>query len=219
MNLTGETLSVLKNFSSINPSIALKKGNTLRTISPQKSVMAIATLNQDLEGDACVYDLSRFLSTLSLFEDPDVAFGEGKFDIKSGRSRVSYTYASESMILTPPDKEITLPSTDVSVEVTWESFDKVMRAAAVLKLPDIAVTSEGSGMSLTALDVSNPSADRFDVALTSDYSDDPFTFVYRAENLKLLPGDYNVEISSKGISKFSSERATYFIAIETTSKY
>lgn len=219
MILSNNTISTLKNFSSINPSIMMKKGNILRTISPQKSVMAMATLDQDIEGDAGIYDLSRFLSTISLFDEPELGFGENKFTIKGGRSRVNYTYASESMILTPPDKEINLPSVDVTAEVKWDDFDKVMRAASVLKLSDIAFIGDKDGIRLAAVDVSNPSADMFDLVLDETPQSSTFQMVFRSENLKLLPGDYKVEISSKGISKFQSSTVTYYVAVETTSTF
>lgn len=218
MKISNNTLSILKNFSSINPSVAIKKGNVLKTISPQKSVMAMATLDQDMQGNAAIYDLSRFLSTLSLFEEPDLEFGTEKFTIKSGRSRVNYTYASESMILTPPDRDISLPSEDAKVDVAWSDFEKVMKAAAVLKLPDVTFIGSPEGIHLAAMDVSNPSADKFDVQLTEETSGN-FTAVFRTENLKILPGDYNVTISSKGISCFKGENVTYFVAVETTSKF
>ena len=219
MIFNATTITTLKNFSSINPSIMMKRGNILRTISPQKSVMAVATLDQDLEGNAGIYDLSRFLSTVSLFDQPDVSFGENKFSIKGGRSRVNYTFASESMILTPPEKDINLPSVDVSTEVKWEDFDKVMRAASVLKLNDIAFIGDANGIRLAAVDVSNPSADMFDITLDETPQGSTFQLVFRSENLKLLPYDYSVEISSKGISKFQSSTVTYFIAVETSSTF
>lgn len=220
MKFNATTIAVLKNFSSINPSVAMKKGNVIRTISPQKSVMAAATLEQDFEGDAAIYDLPRFLSTMSLFQEPDIAFGSNKFTIKDGRSRVNYTYASESMILTPPDREITLPSTDVDVTMTWDDFDKIMKAASVLKLPDIAFVGTREDIRLAAMDVNNPSSDNFDVILDKTPNEDrSFTAVFRTENLKLIQSDYQVQISSKGISKFQSPRVSYWIAVETTSKF
>lgn len=220
MKFNTNTVAVLKNFSSINPSIAMKKGNILRTISPQKSVIAIATLEQDFERDAAIYDLPRFLSTMSLFQDPDIAFNDSKFVIKDGRSRVNYTYASESMILTPPDREINLPSIDVDVELQWTDFDKILKAASVLKLPDIAFVGTPDGIRLAAVDVNNPSSDNFDIVLDSTHDEARhFTAVFRTENLKLIQADYQVQISSKGISKFYNDRVSYFIAVEQSSKF
>lgn len=218
MQFTETTMSVLKNFSGINPSVAIKEGNVLKTISPQKSVMAIATLDQDFSSNAGIYDLSRFLSTLSLFDAPEIEFGSEQFRIKSGRSSVKYTYAAESMILTPPDREISLPSTDVSVTVKWSDFEKVMRAASVLKLPDIIVRGNDGGVMLAAADVSNPSADTFEIVIDEE-TQGTFTAVFRTENLRLLPDDYDVDISSKGLAKFAGTVVQYFVAVESTSKF
>lgn len=219
MKFNQVTTSVLKNFASINQSVKMQKGNVLKTISPQKSVMAIATLDQDFPSDACVYDLSRFLSTMSLFEEPEVEFEQSKFVIKANRSKVNYTFASESMILTPPDKEIKLPSIDAKVSLTWNDFDKIMKASAVLKLTDIAFIGDENGIRFAAIDINNSSSDSFAIELTSEPQKNRFTFIYRTENLKLLPGDYDVEISAKGLSKFSNDRVIYFVAIEQSSKF
>lgn len=217
MKFNQNTVSVLKNFSAINPSISMKMGNVLKTISPQKSVMAIATLDQDFEGNAAIYDLSRFLSTVSLFDDPEIVFLDNKFTIKGGRSRVNYAFASESMILTPPDKEINLPTTDVNVDIQWSDFDRVMKAAAVLKLPDIAFIGDSEGIKLAAINATNAVDDTFDVVLDTSPQQREFRMIFRSENLKMIPGDYNVQISSKGISKFSNDVVTYYIAVESTS--
>jgi hypothetical protein len=218
MKFSDTTMSVFKNFGGINPSISVKSGNLLKTISPQKSVMAIATLDQDFEGDACIYDLNRFLSTLSLFDEPEIEFDSDRFNIKSGRSSVKYTYAAESMILTPPDREIALPSSEASVQVKWSDFDRVQRASSVLKQPDIVIEGDEAGIHLAAVDISNPSSDTFRITI-DDTSQGTFKAVFRSENLRLLPGDYHVEISKQGLSKFVGDVVTYFIAVETTSKF
>lgn len=218
MKFNQVTASVLKNFAAINQSVKITKGNVVKTISPQKSVMAIATLDQDMEGDACIYDLPRFISTLSLFDEPEISFQPNKFLIKGGKSKVNYTFASESMILTPPDREITLPSVDVKVDLSWIDFDKVMKASSVLKLTDIAFVGDKEGIKLAAIDVNNSTADSFSIQLSEEAQEKAFTYVFRTDNLKFIPGDYSVEISSKGISKFQNDRVTYFVATEASSK-
>ena len=119
MKFSSDTLSVLKNFSTINPSIVFKPGSVVRTISPQKTVMAAATIDETVETQAGVYDLSRFLSTLALFDNPDVVFGQDRFSIKGGRSELRYTYTSESLMVTPPEKDIVVPDPEVSVSIKW----------------------------------------------------------------------------------------------------
>lgn len=213
MNFSDDTLNILKNFSGINPSIMFRPGNTLRTISPQKTVMAAATISENIESNAAVYDLSRFLSTVSLFDKPDVDFGQDKFTIKNGRSRVSYTYASESMIVTPPEKDIQVPDPEATFNVEWNDIQNVIRAAGVLQLGEIAFKSDGTNVTLCAVDTKNPTADNYSVDVAT--SDKTFNMVIKVENLKLLPADYEVALSSKGMAHFKSDSVQYWIALES----
>ena len=214
MQFSDETLAVLKNFSGINQSILFKPGNELRTISPSKTVMASATIEENISGRSAVYDLSRFLSTLSLFKDPDVNFGTDKFTITSGRSKVNYTYASENMIVTPPDREINLPSVDVTVDIKWEVIESVIRAAGVLQVSDITFTGSDGKIVMAATDSKNPTADRFDVEV-SDYTGEPFNMHIKVENMKLMPANYTVSLCAAGMSHFKSEKIQYWIAVQT----
>lgn len=214
MKFSDETLSILKNFSGINQSILFKPGNVLKTISPQKTVMSAAVIDEDISGRAGIYDLSRFLSTLSLFEDPDVDFGEDKFTISSGRRKVDYTYAAENMIVTPPDKEINLPAIDVSMKVAWSEIQAVIRAAGVLQVGDISFKGENGRIVMAATDSKNPTADRYEVEV-SDYGGDPFDMTIKVENLKLIPADYEISLSSKGMSHFKSDKVQYWIAVQS----
>lgn len=214
MQFSDETLAVLKNFSGINQSILFKPGNELRTISPSKTVMASATIEENITGRSAVYDLSRFLSTLSLFKDPDVDFGAEKFTITSGRSKVNYTYASENMIVTPPDREINLPSVDVSIDIKWEVIESVIRAAGVLQVSDITFTGSDGKIVMAATDSKNPTADRFDVEV-SDYDGKPFNMHIKVENMKLMPANYTVSLCAAGMSHFKSEKIQYWIAVQT----
>lgn len=214
MKFSENTILVLKNFSGINPSVMFRKGNVLRTISPQKTVMAQANIPDEIEGDAAVYDLSRFLSTLTLFDDPDVAFGNEKFTISSGRRKVGYTYASENMIVSPPNKEIELPSIDVSVKAEWNDIDSVRRAAGVLQVSDIAFVGKNGKISLCAKDVSNPTSDSYDVEI-ADYEGADFNMHIKVDNFKLIPADYEISLSSRGMAHFKSEMIQYWIAVQS----
>jgi hypothetical protein len=217
MNFSENTLSVLKNFSGINPSVMFKPGKTIRTISPQKTVMAAAVIDEDIESSAGVYDLSRFLATLSLFEDPEIEFGDTKFNIRSGRSRVGYTFAAESMIVTPPDRDITVPDPEVTVSVKWDDIQKVIRASSVLQLAEIAFKGDGESVRLAAIDSKNPTADVFDVVVGE--SGAHFEMIIKTENLRLMPKDYEVALSSKGMAHFKADNIQYWIAIEKNSKF
>lgn len=214
MKLSENTLSILKNFSGINPSIMFKEGNILRTISPSKTVMAQATISDTIDGRAAVYDLSRFLSTLSLFDTPDVEFGDGKFTITGNRRRVNYTYAAENMIVSPPDKEVALPSIDVTVKVTWDEIQSVIRAAGVLQVSDIAFVGEDGKIKLVATDTKNPTSDKYDVEI-ADYNGKDFNMHIKVDNLKLIQADYDISLSARGMAHFKSDAVQYWIAVQT----
>ena len=217
MKFSDNTLSVLKNFSGINPSVMFKPGNNIRTISPQKTVMAAAVIDENIESPAAVYDLSRFLATLSLFDEPEIQFQDTKFNITSGRSRVGYTYAAESMIITPPDRDINIPDAEVNVTVQWSDIEKVIRAASVLQLAEVAFKGDGDSVRLAAIDSKNPTADVFDVVVGE--SDAHFEMIIKTENLRLMPKDYDVALSSKGMAHFKADNIQYWVAIEKNSKF
>lgn len=217
MKLSTETSNILKNFSVINQSIVLKEGNVIKTISPQKTVMASATVEDEFPSQAGIYNLPRFLSVCALHESPDLEFGDNAVMITEGKSKTRYVYADPSMIITPPEKEIKLPSVDVSVSLSADDLSKVMKATSVLQLPEIAFVGEEGTCYLRAIDSANPSSDTFGVELGD--TDDTFTLIIKTENLQLMPGDYEVELSAKGISRFVGKNVTYFIAIESKSTY
>ena len=215
MKFSSDTLSVLKNFSTINPSIVFKPGSVVRTISPQKTVMAAATIDETVETQAGVYDLSRFLSTLALFDNPDVDFGQDRFTIKGGRSELRYTYTSESLMVTPPEKDIVVPDPEVSVNIKWQDIESVRQAAGVLQLPEIAFICDGSTITMSAVDSKTSTADNYNTVVAEGVSTDPFNMIIKTDNLKLVPTDYEVTLSSKGMAHFKSDKVQYWIAIES----
>lgn len=218
MKFSERTLTILKNFATINPSLVFKPGNELRTISPQKTIVAMATIGDEIPADACIYDMSRFLSTYGLFKDPDVEFEDNHFVITQNKSKTKYYYADKSMVISPPEKTIALPSVDVEVDLAWNDIKSVINAAGVLQLPEISFIGDGSTCSLKAIDTNNSTKDSFGIELGD--TADTFQLTIKTENLKLIPQDYKVTLSSKGISKFESSDVTYFVAIESkTSKY
>lgn len=215
MKFSDETLSILKNFSQINPSILFKPGQTLRTISPSKTVMAAAKVAEDFDKNAGVYDVSRFLATLSLFDAPEVEFGENQFNIQGGRSTLKYTYTSENMIVTPPEKDIQVPEPEAHFSLSWKDLDSVIKAAGVLQLPEVAFVSEGADISLAAIDSKNPTADNYSVEVTEGSGFAPFRMIIKVDNLKLMPADYEVALSSKGMAHFKSDNVQYWVAVES----
>lgn len=219
MQLSDETLTILKSFAGINPSIMFKPGNVVRTISPQKTVMAAANVSESFEKSAGIYDLNRFHAVINLFENPDLSFLDDKFEIKDQKSNMYYTYAAENLIVTPPERDITVPDPEVVFDLKWETLDRVLRAANVMQLPEVGFLVQNDTISLAALDTSNPTADKYsvDVADSSNATvpDTDLQMIIKAENLRIMSGDYNVSLSSKGMAHFKSDKVQYWIAIES----
>jgi len=223
MKLSVETINILKNFSLINPSIAFKAGNSLSTMSPQKSVMARADLDDSFPSDGAIYDLSRFLGVISLFETPEYVFKNNVLEISGGGQSVSYTFADPSMITTPTKERIEIPDPDLDIPISWSQMQAVLRAANIMQLPEIAV-SGGRDISLEAINSSDPTSDRYTQVLGLNETNHNFTFIFKADNMKVMSYDYNCKITQKGISQFTSRndtgpRITYWIAVEQNSEF
>ena len=220
MKLSKHTLNMLKNFSDINMSIEIKKGNILRTVSVQKNILAQAELEEEFPQDFAIYELNRFLGAVSLFDDPELTFNGKSTNIGTGRHSVDYVYCDPSMIVTPPENNITFPDPEVKFTMTQDALSQVLKASNVLGTPEIAVESDTGNINIKALDVNNDSTDTFTVAL-DEKSDSKFRFVFKTENMKMLPGNYDVEISSKGISHFTMQglKLEYWIATEASSSF
>ena len=217
MQFSSETLTVLKSFTSINKSILMKPGNILKTITPEKTLIAVAEIPDEIPSEACIYDLSRFLSIMSLYEKPDVEFHDKYFIISEGKRRTKYVYADVSMIHTPPEKDINIPSEDVVVKVTESDLSSVLKAAGVLQFSEIAFVGDGDKCYLKAIDSSNEGADDYGVEIGE--TTDTFKVIIKTDNLKLMPLDYEVILCSKGISQFKGKGVTYFVAIDSKSTY
>ena len=220
MKLSDKTLSVLKNFSTINQSILFKQGSKLRTISVMKNILAEATVTEEIPKDFGIYDLNQFLNGLSLHQSPELDFvNEGHVVIKEGRMRSKYFFADPNVIITPPDKVIDLPSEDVSFELSTDQLDKLLKAAAIYQLPDLAVVGSSGVVKILVRDKKNDTSNDFSV--TVGETDKEFSFNFKVENIKILPGTYDVSVSSKLLSRFTSKNQdlTYFIALEPDSTF
>ena len=220
MKLSDSTLSLLKNFSSINQSILFKEGSKLRTISVMKNILAEATINEEFARDFGIYDLNQFLNGLSLHQKPELDFAnDGYVVIREGRSRSKYFFADPSVIVTPPDKEITLPSEDVCFELTTTVLEKLLKAAAVYQLPDISAVGEAGVVKLVVRDKKNDTSNAHEEVVGE--TDAAFNFNFKVENIKILPGTYDVVVSQKLLSRFTSKNhdLTYYIALEPDSTF
>ena len=219
MKLSDKTLSLLKNFSTINQSILFKQGNKLRTISVMKNILAETTIDEELPRDFGIYDLGQFLNGLSLHNSPELDFNEDTYVvIKEGRSRSKYFFADPQVIVTPPEKEMTLPSEDVTFDLSTDQLDKLLKAAAIYQLPDLAVVGGNGVVKIVVRDKKNDTSNDFAITVgeTSNYFCKNFSFNFKVENIKILPGNYEVVVSQKLLSRFKSKNQdlTYFIALE-----
>jgi hypothetical protein len=220
MKLSDKTVSLLKNFSTINQSILFKKGSNLRTISVMKNILAVATVDEDFPKDFGIYDLNQFLNGLSLHQDPELDFtNESYVRISEGKMRSNYFFSDPNVIIVPPEKEISLPSIDVSFELKTQQLDRLLKAAAVYQLPDLSVDGDAGVVKLVVRDKKNDTSNDFSIVVGE--TDSEFSFNFKVENIKILPGTYEVSISKKFISKFTSKDRSlkYFIALEPDSKF
>ena len=220
MKLSEKTLTLLKNFSNINQSILFKKGSSLRTISVMKNILAEATIDEDLPTDFGIYDLSQFLNGLSLHNRPELDFqNDGFVYIKEGRMRSKYFFADPKVIVTPPDKELELPSEDVSFTLSTEQLDKLLKAAGIYQLPDLAVVGKNGVVKILVRDKKNDTSNDF--AITVGDTNDTFSFNFKVENIKILPGTYDVVVSKKLLSRFTCQNYNlkYYIALEPDSTF
>ena len=220
MKLSDSTLTLLKNFSNINQSILFKQGKSLRTISVMKNILAEATINEELPKDFGIYDLNQFLNGLALHNNPDLDFTNDNYVvIREGRSRSKYFFADPNVIICPPDKSIELPTEDVSFELKTEQLDKLLKAAGIYQLPDLSAIGEDGVVKLVVRDKKNETSNTFAVVVGE--TDGKFVLNFKVENIKLIPGSYDVVVSQKLLSKFTCREhdLTYYIALEPDSSY
>ena len=220
MKLSDSTLSLLKNFSTINQSILFRQGRKLRTISVMKNILAEATIDEELPKDFGIYDLNQFLNGMGLHQSPELDFTNDSYVvIKEGKMRSKYFFADANVIITPPDKPITLPSEEVTFDLSTDQLDKLLKAAGIYQLPDLSVVGENGAVKLLVRDKKNETSNSFAIAVCE--TDSTFNFNFKVENIKILPGTYEVVVSQKLLSRFSAKNydLTYYIALEPDSTF
>jgi hypothetical protein len=221
MKLSDKTINLLKNFSTINQSILFKQGTKLRTISVMKNILAEATIPEELPKDFGIYDLPQFLnSVVVLYNNPEFDFAnENHVVIKEGRMKSKYFFADPSVIVTPPDKRLELPTEDVTFEVSTEQLDKLLKAASLYQLSDLAVVGGDGVVKLLVRDKKNDASNDFSIVVGE--TNDVFSFNFKVENIKILPGNYEVVVSRNLLSRFTSKNQdlTYYIALEPDSTF
>lgn len=220
MKLSEKTITVLQNFASINQSILVKKGSTLRTISVMKNILAEAKVTEVFPRDFAIYDLNQFLNGLKLYKDPELDFTNDSYVlIKEGNRKIKYFYADPSVIISPPEKNIALPSEDVCFQLEHSVLDKLIKASGVFQLFDLSAIGEDGSIRLVVRDKKNDTSNEYSAVVGE--TDVDFTFNFKVENIKIVPGAYDVVISSKQLSRFTNQNhdIEYFIALEPDSTF
>ena len=220
MKLSDNALAILKNFAGINNSILVKQGNKLRTISVAKNILAEAEIKEEFPRDFAIYDLNQFLNGLSLHQDPDLDFQQDTYlSIKEGKRRVKYFFADPNVIIAPPEKDITLPTQDVCFQMDSVTLEKLVKAAAVYQLPDLSAIGQAGVIKLVVRDKKNDTSNEY--AIVVGETDKEFTFNFKVENIKIIPGAYDVVVSSKLLSQFTNTQhdLKYYIALEPDSTF
>ena len=215
MKLSDRTINLLKNFASINQSILFKQGKSLRTISVMKNILAEANIDEDIPQEFGVYDLSQFLNSLGLFHEPELNFtGQSFVNIKEGKQKSKYFFADPSVIVSPPDKSITLPTVDVEFTLKSSQLDRLLKAAGVYHLPDLSVVGDGKEIKMVVSDRKNDTSNDFSIVVGE--TDKKYQLNFKVENIKIVPGTYEVKIPRKLLSQFKSAEydLTYYIALE-----
>ena len=216
MKLSNETLNVLKNFAGINSGLEFKTGNKLSTISSTKTVLAKATLPDNFPQDFCIYDLNQFLSVHSLSKDTELDFESQNVIFKSGRSKTKYRMTAKNMIVSPPEKELKLPSVDGNFTLKEEDLVQALKNASVLQSPNLSFESDGEKVTVTVFNAKDDSAHTNTIEIGEVNNGKVFKAVFLTENFKMVPGAYDIEISKAGLSHFKNADGDleYFIAIE-----
>ena len=223
MKLSEHTVDVLKNFASINQNLVIKEGSTLTTMSAMKNIVAKADVEESFDKEVAIYDLNEFLASISLFTSPILEFNDGFVTIKeenSPKNSLKYFYSDPSVV-TSPNKTITMPSKEVEFTLNGENLNKLKRAAGVIQAPDLVLEKKDTDVFLTVKDKKNDTANTFSIDVDTKTEGSNFKFFYKVENLKVMEGNYDVEISSKNIShlKSTNKDVEYWVALEPESSY
>lgn len=218
MKLSKDTVALFKNFAGINSNLLLKEGNKIATISAQKNVMSDTTVTESFPSEFGIYDLNEFLGAMSLFEDPELDFSEKYVTIKEGGASIKY-FAADPSVLTSPQKAITFPEAEIEFTLTSTMLHMIQKTASVLRSNDLTVVGADGKIVIQVGDKKNATGNTYNAQVGS--TDKEFKVNLKVENLKMLPGDYLVSISSKKISRFkaTSTELVYYVAVEADSSF
>ena len=222
VNFSKNTLSILKNFASLNSNLLVKPGNVIKTITPSKNGMAVATVEENFDVEFGIWDLNKFLGVISLFNNPSFTFGEKSVKIKNGGSSVVNYYYSEPRLLSVPTKDVIMPQVNVSIILTEKQFSELQKAASVMQLPDLSFTTDGSSIVAMVSDLSDPTSNTYKVIVEESWDGADFMFHFKMENIKIFPGDYTINFAKNVVGEFVNKNISlkYWFAMEAnTSKY
>jgi hypothetical protein len=221
MKLSNETIDVLKNFSNINQNLLVKEGSQLRTMSTMKNILAEVDVSETMPKEFGIYDLTEFLGVLTLVQDPELEFNHDSYlTVNGGPTKISYFYSDPSILVTPPDT-FNEPETDVEFTVTKNSMSKVQKASAVMQLPDIVFTGTTQGITMSVTDKKNSTSNMFQETFDNTGNNEgAFQFDFKIENLKIMPDDYSVTVSTEALVscwRAVNKKVVYWIALEQPS--
>lgn len=217
MKISDKTKTILKNFASINNSISIGEGSSLSTISVTKNIFSKATVTEEFPMPFAIYDLAQFLNGISLFADPEIEFDNTSYlTIKSGRTKVKYFFCDPDLIVSPKGKAVQLSDYEFEFELTSDILDSLIRSASVYGLPDLCLESGGGEVCLVTKDKDNETSNT--VSYVVGESEVPFSFNFKVENIKIIPGNYKVEVTKKA-AHFVCGDLEYYIALEPDSSY
>lgn len=223
VNLSKNTFSILKNFATLNSNLLVKPGNVIKTITPSKNGMAVATVEETFDTEFGIWDLNKFLGVVSLFNNPNFTFGEKSVKIKNGGDSIVNYYYSEPKLLSVPTKDVNMPPVDLSIELTEKNFLELQKASSVMQLPDLIFTSDDDKIIVMVSDISDPTSNSYKITLATPESSVPeFMFHFKMENIKILQGDYKINFANNIVGEFVNKNIPlkYWFAMEAnTSRY
>tara|TARA_R110002051_G_scaffold319101_3_gene402639 strand:+ start:3614 stop:4312 length:699 start_codon:yes stop_codon:yes gene_type:complete len=221
MKISKETFAVLKNFRDLNSNILINTGNTLKTLTPAKNVMATATVEEEFPVEFGIWDLTSFLGTISMFDNPDFDFNDKYVNIAGSNGSTVKYYYSEPSLLTVPTKDVKMPDSVIQIELTEDTFNDLKKAAAVLNLSDLSICSNGDSITALISDKKNTTSNTYSIDIGYNESGSEFNFDFKIDNIRIIPGTYEVSFAEKIVSEFRNKKfdLTYWVALESNSSY
>jgi hypothetical protein len=221
IKISSETLSILKNFSSLNSNILIKPGNVIRTLAVNRGGMAEAVIDETFDTEFGIWDLDQFLGVVSLCNNPTFKFLEKKVEINSSTGSVfEYNY-SEPRLLLVPSKQPTVPEPTATASIDYGIWSEIIRAASVLKVDDISFINAEDGVTAVVTDLSDPTAHTYTVNLEGSSMNHTFEVNFKISNIKILQGSYKMLLSEGKMAVFQNTNLnlTYWFGAESSSTY